>query len=76
MTDPKWPNSTVLGGDPVGQFGALKEEPGHDIVVIGSITLCHTLVGAGLIDEYPCSAAPSCGATAAGCYLTGSPCQP
>ena len=52
MTDPKWPNSTVLGGDPLGQVGALKEQPGHDTVVTGSITLCHTLVAAGLIDEY------------------------
>ena len=31
---------------------ALKERPGQDIVVTGSITLCHTLVEAGLVDEY------------------------
>ena len=52
MTDPKWQNSAVPGGDPVGQVGALKEQPGYDIVVTGSITLCHALIAAGLIDEY------------------------
>ena len=52
MTDPQWENSTVLSGDPVEEVRALKEEPGQDIVVRGSITLCHTLIGAGLVDEY------------------------
>jgi dihydrofolate reductase len=52
MTDPQWQNSTVLSGDPVEEVRALKEQPGQDIVVTGSITLCHTLIGAGLVDEY------------------------
>jgi dihydrofolate reductase len=52
MTDPRWPNSTVLSGDPVDEVRALKEQPGHDIVITGSITLCHTLIEAGLVDEY------------------------
>jgi dihydrofolate reductase len=52
MTDPQWQNSTVLSGDPVVEVRALKEQPGHDIVVTGSITLCHTLIRAGLVDEY------------------------
>ena len=52
VTDPKWQNSAALGRDPVGQVGALKEQPGYDIVVTGSITLCHALIAAGLIDEY------------------------
>ena len=30
----------------------MKEQPGRDIVVTGSITLCHALIGAGLVDEY------------------------
>jgi dihydrofolate reductase len=42
----------VLKGDPVDEVRALKERPGQDIVVTGSITLCHTLVEAGLVDEY------------------------
>ena len=52
MTDPQWQNSTVLSGDPVEEVRTLKEQPGQDIVVTGSITLCHTLIEAGLVDEY------------------------
>ncbi|RZS43683.1 dihydrofolate reductase [Herbihabitans rhizosphaerae] len=52
ITDPAWQNTTVLSGDPVAEVRALKEQPGRDIVVTGSITLCHTLIEAGLVDEY------------------------
>lgn len=52
MTDPKWQSSAVLCGDPVGQVGALKEQAGYDIVVTGSITLCHALIAGGLVYEY------------------------
>ena len=31
---------------------ALKDAPGRDIVVTGSISLCHALINAGLVDEY------------------------
>ena len=49
LTDPEWQNSTVVS---VGEVGALKEQPGKDIVVTGSIGLCHALIEAGLVDEY------------------------
>ncbi|TLF78386.1 dihydrofolate reductase family protein [Nocardia cyriacigeorgica] len=52
MTDPQWQNSTILSGDPVSEVRSLKEQPGEEIVVTGSITLCHSLIGAGLVDEY------------------------
>lgn len=52
MTDPEWQNTTVLSGAPVPEVRALKEQPGQDIVVTGSITLCHALIEAGLVDEY------------------------
>lgn len=52
MTDPEWQNSTILAGDIVEQVRALKKEPGKDIVVTGSITLCHELIEAGLVDQY------------------------
>lgn len=52
MTDPGWQNSTVISGDVVAQVRALKEGPGRDIVITGSIALCHTLVAADLVDEY------------------------
>jgi dihydrofolate reductase len=52
MTDPQWQNTTILSGDPVQEVRALKEQPGKDIVVTGSITLCHALTRSGLVDEY------------------------
>lgn len=52
MTDPQWQHSTVLSGDPAKEVRALKEQRGRDIVVTGSITLCHALIEAGLVDEY------------------------
>jgi dihydrofolate reductase len=52
MTDPGWENSTVLTGDPVEQTSALKSQPGKDIVLTGSISLAHTLIEAGVVDEY------------------------
>jgi dihydrofolate reductase len=52
MTDPQWQNSTVLNGDPVEQTRELKAEPGKDIVLTGSISLAHTLIAAGVVDEY------------------------
>ena len=52
LAEPGWQHTTVLTGDPVEQVRALKEQPGTDIVVTGSITLCHTLIAAGLVDEF------------------------
>ncbi|WP_432081303.1 dihydrofolate reductase family protein [Streptomyces sp. WAC 04229] len=53
LTDPMWDNSTVLAGDPVEEVRALKaQEGGKDIVLTGSIRLTHTLIEAGLVDEY------------------------
>ena len=62
---------TVLSGAPVEEVRALKERPGQDIVVTGSITLCHTLIEAGLVDEYRLFVYPV-GAAAVGCSLTAS----
>lgn len=58
MTDPAWQNSTILAGEPVAEVRALKEQPGRDIIVTGSITLCHALIRAGLVDEYRLFAYP------------------
>jgi dihydrofolate reductase len=52
LTDPGWEHTTVLSGDPVAAVRELKEQPGQDIVVAGSITLCHALAVADLVDEY------------------------
>jgi dihydrofolate reductase len=52
LIDPQWRHTMVLSGDPVAEVQALKDAPGRDIVVTGSITLCHALIAAGLVDEY------------------------
>ena len=52
LQDPEWQHTEVIDGDPVDAVRRLKEQPGRDIVVTGSITLCHTLIEAGLVDEY------------------------
>ncbi len=52
MTDPQWENSTVVSGDPVQRVRSLKAEPGKDIVLTGSISLAHTVIAGGLVDEY------------------------
>ncbi|RII13877.1 hypothetical protein DSC45_23255 [Streptomyces sp. YIM 130001] len=60
LKDPEWQNSTVLSGDVVDEVTALKAREGtQDIVVTGSITLSHTLIEAGLVDEYRLSVYPS-----------------
>ncbi len=52
LTEPGWENTTVLSGDAVEEVRALKDQPGGDIVLTGSITLAHAMVAAGLVDEY------------------------
>jgi dihydrofolate reductase len=52
ITEAQWQNTTVLSGNPVEQIKALKDQHGRDIVITGSISLCHTLIEAELVDEY------------------------
>jgi dihydrofolate reductase len=52
MTDPQWQNSTILTGDWLARVAELKEQPGGDISVTGSIRVCHALIEAGLVEEY------------------------
>jgi dihydrofolate reductase len=52
MSDPRWKNSTVISDDPMRRVRQLKSEPGKDIVLTGSISLAHSVITAGLVDEY------------------------
>ena len=52
MTEPGWEPTTVLSGDLEEEVRALKTLPGKDIVVTGSITLVHSLIPLGLVDEF------------------------
>lgn len=49
--EPGWANSTILTGDWLARVRELKEEDGQEIAVTGSITLCHALLKAGVVDE-------------------------
>jgi len=51
LTEPGWQNSTILSEDPFRAIADLKKQPGKDIVVTGSITLCHALIEKALVDE-------------------------
>jgi dihydrofolate reductase len=47
-----WSNTTLLKGDLASEVRRLKQEPGKDIVILGSGSLVAQLTGAGLIDGY------------------------
>jgi dihydrofolate reductase len=47
-----WMNSKLLEGDAATAVAKLKEQPGKDIVVLGSGVLVDSLRRSGLIDEY------------------------
>lgn len=52
LTDPAWQRSRILSTDWIEEVRRLAAEPGQDIVVTGSIRVCHALIAAGLVDEY------------------------
>ena len=47
-----WRNSTVLEGDAMEAVATLKEQPGGDLVVLGSGELVASLMRHDLVDEY------------------------
>jgi dihydrofolate reductase len=47
-----WLNSVLLKGDTAQAVSSLKDEPGKDILIMGSGELIQALRGANLIDEY------------------------
>ncbi len=51
-TELTWPSSTLLHGDIPAAIADLKEQPGGDIVIMGSGQLIRSLLPHGLIDEY------------------------
>jgi dihydrofolate reductase len=51
LTDPQWPNTTVISHEPINSISDLKQQPGADIVQYGFGPLAHALMAAGLLDE-------------------------
>jgi dihydrofolate reductase len=48
----EWNNSTLLKGDLTEEVTKLKQQPGKNLVVVGSGGLAHSLTERGLVDEY------------------------
>jgi len=48
----EWKNSRLVSGSIQEEVSKLKQQPGKDIVVLGSAKLASPLLQAGLVDEY------------------------
>lgn len=51
LKNAEWNNSTILNGNIVGEITKLKQQTRGEILIPGSATLVHSLMGAHLIDE-------------------------
>ncbi len=51
-TQLEWPNSTLLHGDIPAAITGLKQQPGGNLVIMGSGQLIRSLLPHGLIDEF------------------------
>ena len=47
-----WANTRLVDGDPVGAVRSLKAESTRGLRTIGSLTLCRSLLEAGLVDRF------------------------
>jgi dihydrofolate reductase len=47
-----WTNSTLINDNVTEALAELKQQPGQDMLIMGSASLVHSLVAADLIDEY------------------------
>jgi dihydrofolate reductase len=54
----EWQNSTVIEGDVAEEVAKLKDQPGKNIVVLGSGELVQTLIDNDLVDEYSLTVYP------------------
>ena len=53
LTEPlDWANTTLVSTDPVAAVRAMKEESDRPLRTLGSVSLCRTLLQAGLVDVY------------------------
>ena len=48
----EWKNTRLISGDATAEVSKLKQQPGRDMVILGSASLASSLLQRGLIDEY------------------------
>ena len=59
LTEPlSWPNSRLIGGDAVAAVRQLKDDGPESMRTLGSLTLCRSLLAAGLVDRFRLVAFP------------------
>ncbi|MGO1439224.1 MAG: dihydrofolate reductase family protein [Brevibacterium yomogidense] len=73
LTDPGWQNTQVITGDPLEAARALRDEPGRDAILTGSIRLAHALIAADLVDEYRMFVYPHWQGRGRGLFPDGQP---
>ena len=54
----EWANSRLVTGNVGEQVAKLKQEPGEDLLILGSPTLVRSLLGQGLLDELTLNLCP------------------
>jgi dihydrofolate reductase len=52
LADPEWNNTTVISDDVAAEVARLRDAPGGDVLVNGSVRLVETLRENDLVDEY------------------------
>jgi len=52
IASPQWNNTSLLGTDLVAAARHLKASIDGNILIYGSASICHTLISAGLIDQF------------------------
>jgi dihydrofolate reductase len=52
LDEPEWNNTAVIKGNVAEEIAKLKQQPGGDILVNGSVTLVQTLIEHDLVDEH------------------------
>jgi dihydrofolate reductase len=68
-----WRNSTLLKGDAAAAVARLREQPGKDLVVLGSGELVQALMRRNLVDEYVLLIHPLVLGTGRRLFAEGSP---
>ena len=58
LTETDWVNSSIVNGDLTEILTNLKQQPGQDMVVMGSPRLAHQLMRLGLVDEIKMTISP------------------